>query len=122
MPRGSKTDHGETINTRTVKKLKREAQVESWAHRFAAREARVGWHEHAACRGTDVAAWFDEDRTRRHDLLPFCSECPVRVDCGREAIDTEQRHPGLVHGVRAGFGAFDRHKAAVIFDRLTQSA
>jgi hypothetical protein len=122
MPRGRKTEQGETILVQVVNQLRHKAQVESWAWRFAAREARVGWQDHAACRGTETAAWFDEDRTRRHDLLPFCCECPVRVDCGREAMETEQRHTALVHGVRAGFGPFDRYRAAVIFDRLTQSA
>jgi len=122
MPRGRKTDHGEVINTRVIHKLRHDAQVESWAHRFAAHKVRPGWTEHAACRGTDPAAWFDQDRTRRQDLFPVCLACPVRLDCGAEALATEERHTAMVHGIRAGMSAFDRYKAGRIYDRLIASA
>jgi carboxylesterase type B len=121
MPRERKTDHGAVVNTRVMVQLKRRAQAESWAWRFAVHEIRVGWQDYAACKGTDTAAWFDVDRTRRHDLVPFCDSCPVRLDCGREAMETEQRHVSLVHGVRAGFGPNDRYRAARVYDRLTQT-
>jgi len=122
MPRGRKTDHGEVINTRVIKKLRHEAQIESWAHRFAAHQIRLGWAEHAACRGTATDAWFDQDRSRRRELFPFCESCPVRLDCGTEAMVTEERHTAMVHGARAGFGPFDRYKAGQIFDKLRASA
>jgi hypothetical protein len=122
MPRGRKTEQGETIQVRVIRQLRHDAQVESWAWRFAAHQVRVGWYEHAACRGTGTEQWFSEDRSKRRDVLPVCSDCPVRIDCGTEAMETEHRHTALVHGVRAGFGAFDRYKQGQIYDRLTQSA
>lgn len=122
MPRARKTEQGEIIQVRVIRQLRHDAQVESWAHRFAAHRIRVGWQDHAACRGSKTEDWFAEDRTRRRDVLPVCHSCPVRIDCGTEAMETEQRHTALVHGARAGFGAFDRYKQGRIYDRLTQSA
>lgn len=122
MPRGRKTEHGETIHTRVVHKLRHEAQIESWAWRWAHHRVRHDWQQHAACRDTDTEQWFCDDRSRRTELFAICNECPVRLDCGREAIENEDRNTSLVHGVRAGFGPFDRLKAAYIYDRLKRSA
>jgi hypothetical protein len=121
MPRGRKTDQGETIQVRVIRELRHKAQVESWAWRFATHRVRVGWHEHAACLGTETEQWFSDDRTARHEMMPVCHGCPVRVDCGAEAMETEHRHKALVHGVRAGFGALDRSRQGQIYDRLTQT-
>lgn len=106
---------------RLIKQLRRQAQIESWAHRFAVHRVRYGWQQHAACRGTDTLAWFDDDKNKRADLLPICASCPVRLDCGTEAMQQEERHTMMVHGVRAGFGPHERHQAGRIYDRLTQS-
>jgi hypothetical protein len=122
MPRARKTEQGETIQVRVIRQLRHDAQVESWAWRFATHRVRVGWQKQAACIGTDTEQWFDEDRSRRREVLPVCFSCPVRLDCGTEAMETEQRHTALVHGARAGFGAYDRYKQGRLYDRLTQSA
>lgn len=110
------------LDTRVVRNLRRNAQIEAWSFRWADHQIRNGWQEYAACRNTDTAAWFDEDKSTRRNLLPLCLCCPVRLDCGAEAVDVEERNPRLVHGFRAGFGPHDRYRAAVLVDRLTQSA
>lgn len=121
MPRGRKTEHGETILVQVVNQLRHKAQVESWAWRFAGHQVRPGWHEHAACKHTSTEAWFHQDRAFRHVMTPMCSTCPVRLDCGAEAVQTEPRDKALVHGVRAGFGPLDRLRAGRMSDRLAQT-
>lgn len=109
---------GETLHIRAVRKLRRRAEAEAWAWRWVGHRPRDGWLEHAACLGTDTSVWFDEDKSKRNELIKFCHRCPVRLDCGAEAMKAEQREQGLVHGVRAGLRPADRFHAARIHDRL----
>lgn len=111
----------EVVDMRPVRRLRRRALVESWAWRHAGHDVRPGWRDEALCRRMGTEAWFDLDRTRRYELFVICERCPVRLDCGTDAMLHEQREPGLVHGVRAGMGPNERAKAARIFDRLRQT-
>jgi hypothetical protein len=74
---------------------RREALQVSWMLRFAMGGPREGWYEEAACRG-GVAT------------VEVCEQCPVRVDCGRDAASFEVADARFLWGVRGGFGPYER--------------
>lgn len=47
------------------------------------------WYEDAACKDADVNIFFpDESRARTTiQALAYCTQCPVREQCYREAVD-----------------------------------
>lgn len=68
------------------------------------------WEEHAACRadGVDPEWFFAATTPDRRRAVRVCTGCPVRAECLRDAMETEQ--PGLRFGVRAGLSAYARDR------------
>lgn len=67
------------------------------------------WREHAACRGADISAFFEDDEheTQRYGrALPICQRCPVSSECLTEALSTEGR--GTRYGLWGGFSPAQR--------------
>lgn len=52
--------------------------------------AEMDWKPKAACRKFPPDWWFPEKRSGK-DAIRICRECPVRVECGRDAIDRDER-------------------------------
>ena len=46
----------------------------------------------AACRGTDPELFFADDDQSIAEAKAICGDCPVRLDCLQNAIDTNQTH------------------------------
>lgn len=63
-----------------------------------ARPAVDTWHNRAACRFEDPEAWFPLPSQDNQDAKNICLGCPVRYDCGADAVRNRDRH-----GIRAGF-------------------
>ncbi|MCB0914366.1 MAG: WhiB family transcriptional regulator [Actinobacteria bacterium] len=64
------------------------------------------WYAHAACRGTDLALWFDHHRTAECAMI--CARCPVVEECLDEALALEVGE--TPHGFRGGLTAVQRRR------------
>ncbi|MEU2013058.1 WhiB family transcriptional regulator [Nocardia sp. NPDC019302] len=59
----------------------------------------IDWRKKAKCLGRGTAQFFPSIRyDRGDDAKAICDQCPVRKQCGQEALDLDERH-----GIRAGF-------------------
>ncbi len=56
------------------------------------------WRNRAACRFEDPEAWFPLPSQDNQDAKDTCLGCPVRYECGKDAVRNRDRH-----GIRAGF-------------------
>jgi WhiB family redox-sensing transcriptional regulator len=70
-------------------------------------EADLVWREEAACRNHPFPDVFFSDAhdVRRYITREWCSECPVRNECLREALDNDQQW-----GIWGGLSARERNK------------
>jgi WhiB family redox-sensing transcriptional regulator len=49
------------------------------------------WQRDAACKGTDPEVFFPEPGSGNAAIAKrICRDCPVQLDCGMWAIDTDQ--------------------------------
>ena len=46
------------------------------------------WAQQARCAGEDPDWWFSDSPTLQARALEICAECPVRVECASEAIQS----------------------------------
>jgi WhiB family redox-sensing transcriptional regulator len=70
-------------------------------------EADLVWREEAACRNHPFPDVFFSDAhdVRRYIIREWCSECPVRNECLREALDNDQQW-----GIWGGLSVRERNK------------
>lgn len=73
------------------------------------------WFDLAACKGTDVHAWFPARGQSLKALRAVCETCPVREDCGTYALDH-----GIKHGVWGGLS--ERERRLIRRDRRLENA
>lgn len=64
------------------------------------------WLAHAACVGAATDVWFEEGFT--NEALDVCACCPVRKQCGEQALVEEGVAPYGRYGVRGGMTAAQR--------------
>ncbi len=73
-----------------------------------------GWQKDAACKDSDPELFFPEPKTGdAAKALLICRHCPVKLDCGRWAIETNQ--PA---GVWGGMTANQRRRKTRELKRL----
>lgn len=56
------------------------------------------WRASAACRGLDPNLFFPKTGTSNADALAVCAGCPVRSECGEEAMANRERY-GIYGGM-----------------------
>lgn len=61
------------------------------------------WTEAALCREVGVEPFFPEKGDHANEAKRVCTSCPVRVECLREAVESD------VEGIWGGFNDRDRH-------------
>ena len=78
------------------------------------------WHEHAACRGVPIEAFFPTrgDNALVRAARQVCASCPVRDEC---LAETDTFPPGEdEHGIRAGLTAQERMRRRAKLRRGTR--
>ena len=74
------------------------------------------WKAAARCAGADQSVFFPapsrgrpgaEHRADLRKVVSYCSQCPVRAECGRYAV-----REGLTHGIWGGMSADMRERLA----------
>jgi hypothetical protein len=70
-----------------ITKLRNQTWDESMMLRAEIRTPATGWHNKAACRGSDPDLFFE--RHGHRDAIQICKTCPVMLDCGAEAWQNE---------------------------------
>lgn len=68
-------------------------------------KTRIDWVESAACKGLATTEGYSlfYDQEREREAKAICSECPVRLDCLREALQN-----GVWDGIYGGMTPTER--------------
>lgn len=66
------------------------------------------WHDHAACRGMDLAIFFPRIGENATTAKAVCAGCPVREDCLHDALATEVKTKRF--GIRGGLSPVERDR------------
>ena len=74
------------------------------------------WQEHAACNGMDLVLFFGppgerpvERAARERNAKAVCARCPVRRECGDEAVGRPENH-GIWGGLNEDERARERRR------------
>jgi hypothetical protein len=75
-------------------------------------QARQPWLDDAVCVGSDTDVFFDDEL--RDEAKAICAACPVRKECGEQALLEEE---GTSEDERAGFRAYMTPQQRVSVER-----
>lgn len=73
--------------------------------------AKLTWHDQAACRGTGIRKWFPDicAGPMADEARMVCAGCPVRVTCLTSELRIERAARTAIHGIWGGLTPAERH-------------
>ncbi|WP_197028054.1 WhiB family transcriptional regulator [Gordonia alkanivorans] len=86
---------------------------------------RYAWQDQSACRGTDLPAFTSHRQPGRRALAAataICGRCPVRLECGEDALTDPTFTVGIWGGYYLGGGQYSRARAESVAALRAQSA
>lgn len=86
--------------------------------RFLIHHPVDNWQQYALCKGTEPDLWFSRGGAIEQ-AKEICTQCPVRLSCGAEAVQQEIGEP-WVFGVRGGIGPEQRRKLSMKLRKVSQ--
>jgi hypothetical protein len=86
---------------------------------------RYAWQNRSACRGSNLPAFVAHKRPTRRALeaaRAYCDHCPVRVECGDEALEDPEFTVGVWGGQYLGGGQYSQARRNAVRALRLQSA
>lgn len=75
------------------------------------------WREQAACKGTELAVFFNGTGINYSRARQICAQCPVRGECLLDVMEWENQAPTARHGFVAGMSPDERRALQIKWDR-----